>query len=54
MREAADAMGVAVATAKRRWVYARSWLYAELIDSVVVDAASGKPPVVDGDIATSD
>lgn len=30
IREAADALGISVATAKRQWVYARSWLYGKL------------------------
>lgn len=28
--EAADALGISVATAKRHWAYARAWLYAEI------------------------
>ena len=28
--EAAEALGVSVATAERYWTYARSWLYCEL------------------------
>ena len=28
--EAAAALGVSVATAKRHWVYARSWLYGKV------------------------
>lgn len=30
MAEAADALGVSIATAERYWTFARSWLYAEL------------------------
>jgi RNA polymerase sigma factor (TIGR02999 family) len=30
LEEAADMLGVSVATAKRYWVYARSWLYGKL------------------------
>jgi RNA polymerase sigma factor (TIGR02999 family) len=30
IREAADALGISVATAKRQWIYARSWLYGKL------------------------
>ncbi len=30
VREAADALGISPATAKRHWVYARSWLYGRL------------------------
>jgi RNA polymerase sigma factor (TIGR02999 family) len=30
IREAADALGISPATAKRHWVYARSWLYGRL------------------------
>jgi RNA polymerase sigma factor (TIGR02999 family) len=30
IREAADALGVSVATAKRQWIYARAWLYGKL------------------------
>ena len=30
IEEAAQALGISVATAKRRWVYARSWLYGKL------------------------
>ena len=30
LAEAADALGVSVAAAKRHWVYARSWLYGKL------------------------
>jgi RNA polymerase sigma factor (TIGR02999 family) len=32
MPEAADALGVSMATAERYWTFARSWLYAELAD----------------------
>jgi RNA polymerase sigma factor (TIGR02999 family) len=31
--EAARALGISVATAERRWTYARTWLYAELEDT---------------------
>jgi RNA polymerase sigma factor (TIGR02999 family) len=31
--EAAQALGISVATAERHWTYARTWLYAELEDS---------------------
>jgi RNA polymerase sigma factor (TIGR02999 family) len=30
LQEAADALGISVATAKRHWIYARSWLYGKL------------------------
>ena len=30
IQEAADALGISPATAKRHWVYARSWLYGKL------------------------
>jgi RNA polymerase sigma factor (TIGR02999 family) len=30
MKEAADALGLALRTAERQWTYARSWLYARL------------------------
>ena len=30
MPEAADALGISVATAKRHWAFARTWLFAEL------------------------
>jgi RNA polymerase sigma factor (TIGR02999 family) len=30
IREAAEALGISTATAKRHWVYARSWLYGKL------------------------
>jgi len=30
--EAAQALGVSLATAERYWTFARSWLYAELAD----------------------
>jgi RNA polymerase sigma factor (TIGR02999 family) len=32
MPEAAEALGVSLATAERYWTYARTWLYAELAD----------------------
>jgi DNA-directed RNA polymerase specialized sigma24 family protein len=32
MPEAADALGVSLPTAERWWAFARSWLYAELLD----------------------
>jgi RNA polymerase sigma factor (TIGR02999 family) len=32
MPEAAEALGISLATAERRWTYARTWLYAELND----------------------
>jgi RNA polymerase sigma factor (TIGR02999 family) len=31
--QAAAALGISVATAERWWVYARTWLYAELSDT---------------------
>jgi RNA polymerase sigma factor (TIGR02999 family) len=31
MREAADVLGVSLATTERHWTYARTWLYAELM-----------------------
>ena len=30
--EAAEAMGISLATAKRHWVYARAWIYGMLAD----------------------
>jgi DNA-directed RNA polymerase specialized sigma24 family protein len=30
IRDAADALGISVATAKRQWIYARAWLYGKL------------------------
>ena len=30
IEEAASSLGISVATAKRQWVYARSWLYGQL------------------------
>jgi RNA polymerase sigma factor (TIGR02999 family) len=30
LAEAAEALGISVATAKRHWVYARSWLYGKV------------------------
>jgi RNA polymerase sigma factor (TIGR02999 family) len=30
LQDAADALGISVASAKRHWVYARSWLYGKL------------------------
>jgi RNA polymerase sigma factor (TIGR02999 family) len=32
--EAAEILGVSLATAERRWIFARTWLYLRLIDSV--------------------
>jgi RNA polymerase sigma factor (TIGR02999 family) len=32
VEEAAEALGISRATAKRRWAYARAWLFAELND----------------------
>jgi RNA polymerase sigma factor (TIGR02999 family) len=32
MQEAAQALGISLATAERYWTFARSWLYAELAD----------------------
>jgi RNA polymerase sigma factor (TIGR02999 family) len=32
MREAADALGISLATAERYWTFARAWLYAEMAD----------------------
>ncbi len=31
--EAAEILGISLATAERYWTYARTWLYAELSDS---------------------
>jgi RNA polymerase sigma factor (TIGR02999 family) len=33
VREAANILGISVATAERHWTYARTWLYAELRES---------------------
>jgi RNA polymerase sigma factor (TIGR02999 family) len=30
LQEAAEALGISVATAKRHWIYARSWLYGKV------------------------
>jgi RNA polymerase sigma factor (sigma-70 family) len=30
IEEAADILGISVATAKRHWTYARAWLHAEI------------------------
>jgi RNA polymerase sigma factor (TIGR02999 family) len=35
MPEAAQVLGISLATAERYWMYARTWLYAELSDSVI-------------------
>jgi len=35
MPEAAQALGISLATAERYWTYARTWLYAELSDSAI-------------------
>ncbi len=34
MAQAADALGMSVRTAERNWTYARTWLYAKLVDEV--------------------
>jgi RNA polymerase sigma factor (TIGR02999 family) len=33
LAEAANAMGISLATAKRHWSYARAWLYSELMEA---------------------
>jgi len=33
MPEIAESLGVSLATAERHWIYARTWLYAELADT---------------------
>jgi RNA polymerase sigma factor (sigma-70 family) len=33
VEEAASALGISQATAKRYWAYARAWLYSEIGDS---------------------
>jgi hypothetical protein len=33
MPEAAEVLGISLATAERYWTYARTWLYAELNDA---------------------
>jgi RNA polymerase sigma factor (TIGR02999 family) len=45
MPEAADALGISLATAERYWTYARTWLYAELSDSALLPNTekSGSP-----------
>jgi RNA polymerase sigma factor (TIGR02999 family) len=53
MSEAADALGISVATAERHWAYARSWLYAELSDSDAADPPADPPPA-DGGVPSSD
>jgi RNA polymerase sigma factor (TIGR02999 family) len=35
MPEAAQTLGISLATAERYWTYARTWLYAELSDSAI-------------------
>jgi len=30
LEEAAEALGISVATAKRSWIYARAWLYGKI------------------------
>jgi len=40
--EAAEVLGISVATAERHWTYARTWLYAELGESG--DSSSEKSP----------
>jgi len=34
MPEAAQALGISLATAERYWTYARTWLFAELSDII--------------------
>ena len=45
MPEAAQALGISLATAERYWTYARTWLYAELSDSTMAPNTqkSGSP-----------
>jgi hypothetical protein len=31
--EAAAALGISIATAERWWVFARTWLYADLVEA---------------------
>jgi len=37
IEEAANSLGISVATAKRKWVYARSWLYGQLNEPVATE-----------------
>jgi RNA polymerase sigma factor (TIGR02999 family) len=45
MPEAAQALGISLATAERHWTYARTWLYAEMSDSALPASTkkSGSP-----------
>jgi DNA-directed RNA polymerase specialized sigma24 family protein len=45
MPEAAQALGISVATAERHWVYARAWLYAELAETGGTEDFRKKPGV---------
>jgi RNA polymerase sigma factor (TIGR02999 family) len=42
IEEAAEAMGISVATANRRWAYARAWLFRYLESSDPTEAAGGR------------
>jgi RNA polymerase sigma factor (TIGR02999 family) len=43
MSEAAQALGISLATAERYWTYARTWLYAELSDAEAPPAPEKNP-----------
>jgi DNA-directed RNA polymerase specialized sigma24 family protein len=43
MSEAAQALGISLATAERYWTYARTWLFAELSDAEAPLAAEKNP-----------
>jgi RNA polymerase sigma factor (TIGR02999 family) len=42
MSEAADALGISLATAERHWTFARTWLFAELAGGDQVDKKSSE------------
>lgn len=43
--EAAEALGISVATAERYWTYARVWLYCELGDGKTAEKISQNPDI---------
>jgi RNA polymerase sigma factor (TIGR02999 family) len=44
MPEAAQALGISLATAERYWTFARTWLYAELTPDALPPAEEKMPP----------
>ena len=46
MPEVAEALGISLPTAERWWVFARSWLYTELLDTNEISTLSSRwtPP----------